>query len=77
MKYDYDIFIIFFATAFAWLHCKEGMEDCESQLSKLKIVGRDGKRFGDELKYYARISMLTRDDVFDEFISRLSNIKTN
>ncbi|KAI4314368.1 hypothetical protein L6164_027283 [Bauhinia variegata] len=60
--------------AFAWLKCKEGIEDCESYFRKLKIITRGGERFGADAKY-ARLSMLCKDEVFDEFLTRLSNIK--
>lgn len=61
-------------TGFAWLKCEEGIEDCESCLRKLKILARVGKRFGVGPKY-ARLSMFPSDEVFDEFLVRLSNAK--
>lgn len=49
-------------------------EDCEKLLKEFKIVGRGGKRFGDDPSY-ARVSMLGRDEVFEAFLERLSGIK--
>ncbi|KAL5552834.1 hypothetical protein UlMin_040235 [Ulmus minor] len=60
--------------AFAWLKCKEGIEDCEKLLIENKIVGRGGKRFGGDEKC-ARLSMLSKDEVFEQFLLRLQNIK--
>ncbi|XP_061372763.1 L-tryptophan--pyruvate aminotransferase 1-like [Gastrolobium bilobum] len=59
---------------FAWLKCQEGIGDCESYLGKLKIIGRGGKRFGGGPEY-ARLSMLSSDAEFNEFLMRLSNAK--
>ncbi|KAI4328190.1 hypothetical protein L6164_020567 [Bauhinia variegata] len=59
---------------FAWLKCKEGIEDCEGYLRKLKIISRSGKRFGVDAKY-ARLNLLCNDAFFDEFLMRLSNNK--
>ncbi|KAJ1399507.1 Pyridoxal phosphate-dependent transferase, major domain [Sesbania bispinosa] len=58
--------------AFAWLKCEEGIENAESYLGKLKIRGRGGDRFGADPKY-VRLSMIGRDDEFDELLIRLSN----
>ncbi|XP_022131455.1 L-tryptophan--pyruvate aminotransferase 1-like isoform X2 [Momordica charantia] len=60
--------------AFAWLRCKEEIEDCGSFLREHKIEGRSGRRFGADAKYL-RISMLSSDDVFQQFLERLSAIK--
>ncbi|KAM3706303.1 hypothetical protein ACJW31_03G142900 [Castanea mollissima] len=56
--------------AYAWLKCKEGIEDCNEFLSGLKIVGRGGKAFGVD-PIFARISMLSKEDEFNQFIERL------
>ncbi|XP_038885813.1 L-tryptophan--pyruvate aminotransferase 1-like [Benincasa hispida] len=61
--------------AFAWLKCKEEIEDCGSFLRGYNIEGRHGKRFGADAKYL-RISMLSSDDVFYDFLDRLSAIQT-
>ncbi|KAG8366084.1 hypothetical protein BUALT_Bualt17G0039100 [Buddleja alternifolia] len=58
--------------AFAWMKCKEGM-DCEKVFRGHKIVTRSGKRFGSGVEY-VRVSMLSRDEEFDLFVQRLSNI---
>lgn len=60
-------------TAFAWLKSK-GETDCEKLLRANKIMVRGGKRFGAEAMY-ARVSMLSKDEVFDTFLERLSAIK--
>ena len=54
------------------MKCEGGIEDCESYLKKLKVATRGGKRFGVGPKY-ARVSLLSTDDVFNEFLLRLSN----
>ncbi|XP_042498917.1 L-tryptophan--pyruvate aminotransferase 1-like [Macadamia integrifolia] len=59
--------------AFAWLKCKGDIEDCESFLREHKIITRSGRHFGMEAKY-VRISMLDRDEKFNLFMERLSNI---
>ncbi|KAK7855875.1 l-tryptophan--pyruvate aminotransferase 1 [Quercus suber] len=56
--------------AFAWLKCKEGIEDCNEFLRGLKIAGRGGKAFGVD-PIFARVSMLSREDEFNQFIERL------
>ncbi|MED6217668.1 hypothetical protein PIB30_019800 [Stylosanthes scabra] len=58
--------------AFAWIKCCGGIEDCESYLRSLKVFARGGKRFGVDGKY-ARVSLLCRDEVFNEFLTRISN----
>ncbi|KAJ7953573.1 Tryptophan aminotransferase-related protein [Quillaja saponaria] len=60
--------------AFAWLKSKNGIDDCESCLRGLKILSRGGIRFGADPKY-ARLSMLSREDQFNEFLRRLSNVR--
>ncbi|XP_062109483.1 L-tryptophan--pyruvate aminotransferase 1 [Humulus lupulus] len=63
--------------AFAWLKCKEeGVEDCEKLLQEYKILGRGGKRFGSDPSY-ARVSILSREEVFQQFLERLEIIKGN
>ncbi|XP_043706792.1 L-tryptophan--pyruvate aminotransferase 1-like [Telopea speciosissima] len=59
--------------AFAWLKCEGDIEDCESFLREHKIITRGGRHFGMEAKY-VRISMLDRDEKFNLFVERLSNI---
>ncbi|XP_043724904.1 tryptophan aminotransferase-related protein 2-like [Telopea speciosissima] len=59
--------------AFAWLKCEGNIADCESFLREHKIITRSGKHFGVEAKYI-RISMLDRDEIFNLFMERLSNI---
>ncbi|KAF4366167.1 hypothetical protein F8388_014885 [Cannabis sativa] len=63
--------------AFAWLKVKEeGVEDCEKLLKEYKILGRGGKRFGSDSSY-TRVSILSREDVFQQFLDRLESIKAN
>ncbi|KAJ4712388.1 Tryptophan aminotransferase-related protein [Melia azedarach] len=59
--------------AFAWLKCEQDIEDCESFLKGNKILTRSGKHFGFS-PAYVRISMLDRDENFNLFVQRLSNI---
>ncbi|KAK6924812.1 Alliinase, C-terminal [Dillenia turbinata] len=59
--------------AFAWLKCDGEIEDCESFLRSHKILTRSGRHFGVSPKY-VRVSMLDRDEIFDLFVERLSNI---
>ncbi|XP_021762868.1 tryptophan aminotransferase-related protein 2-like [Chenopodium quinoa] len=60
--------------AFAWLKCKDEIENCEDFLRSHKILTRSGKHFGMSLKF-VRISMLDRDSNFDLFIKRLSEMR--
>ncbi|PSS07755.1 Tryptophan aminotransferase-related protein [Actinidia chinensis var. chinensis] len=60
--------------SFAWLKCEGEIEDCESFLRCHRILTRGGKHFGVCPKY-VRISMLERDEMFDLFTERLSQIK--
>ncbi|KAF2301638.1 hypothetical protein GH714_028453 [Hevea brasiliensis] len=60
--------------AFAWLKCKEDT-NCEGLLKAHKILTRGGERFGVG-KEYARISLLSQGEDFNEFLERLSGIKT-
>ncbi|CAA2969550.1 tryptophan aminotransferase-related 2 [Olea europaea subsp. europaea] len=62
--------------AFAWLKCKGEIDDCESFLRGHKILTRGGKHFGGSEKY-VRISMLPRDETFDQFTERLSSINSS
>ncbi|KAL0318527.1 UNVERIFIED_CONTAM: Tryptophan aminotransferase-related protein 2 [Sesamum angustifolium] len=62
--------------AFAWLKCEGETEDCESFLRDHKILTRNGKHFGESPKY-VRISVLPRDEVFDQFTERLSSITSS
>ncbi|KAL8057249.1 hypothetical protein ABFS82_04G173100 [Erythranthe guttata] len=59
--------------AFAWLKCEGEVEDCEGFLRNHKILTRGGTQFGSSAKY-VRASVLSRDDVFDQFTERLSSI---
>ncbi|GFP90750.1 tryptophan aminotransferase-related protein 2 [Phtheirospermum japonicum] len=61
--------------AFAWLKCEGETEDCESFLRDHNILTRSGKHFGDSAKY-VRISVLPRDELFDQFIDRLAAINS-
>lgn len=62
--------------AFAWLKCEGETEDCESFLRDYKILTRSGKHFGESPKY-VRISVLPRDEVFDQFTERLASITSS
>ncbi|ONI30387.1 hypothetical protein PRUPE_1G248200 [Prunus persica] len=62
---------------FAWLEAKEG-EEIDSQKvlrGSIKVQGRTGRRFGVAEKY-VRISLLSNEAVFKEFLERLSTIKS-
>lgn len=48
--------------------------DCEKLMKAHKMIARSGERFGSEPNY-VRISMLSNDTVFDDFLQRLSEIK--
>jgi L-tryptophan--pyruvate aminotransferase len=63
-----------FKTGFAWLKCKDGVENSHNCLRKLNICAREGERFGADSKY-VRVSMLGMDDEFNEMVKRLSNAK--
>lgn len=58
--------------AFAWMESKEG-KDMESLLKKHKMMTRTGTRFGSGAKY-VRISMLSREEVFNLFLERLETL---
>lgn len=61
--------------AYAWLKSKDGIEDCEKLLrDRYKIAGRGGRRFGVDPSF-ARVSMLSRAEVFEQFLNRLLGIK--
>ncbi|KAJ9169501.1 hypothetical protein P3X46_017688 [Hevea brasiliensis] len=60
--------------AFAWLKCKEDT-NCEGLLKAHKVLTRGGERFGVG-KEYARISLLSQGEDFNQFLERLSGIKT-
>ncbi|XP_015894629.4 L-tryptophan--pyruvate aminotransferase 1 [Ziziphus jujuba] len=60
--------------AFAWLKINGDIEDCEKFLKENKILSRGGKRFGSDPRF-ARVSMLSREDVFENFLNRLLTIK--
>ncbi|XP_023530752.1 tryptophan aminotransferase-related protein 2-like isoform X1 [Cucurbita pepo subsp. pepo] len=62
--------------AFAWLKCDgDDVDDCESFLRRHKILTRGGKHFGVSPKY-VRISMMDREETYDLFIQRLSQIRS-
>lgn len=60
-------------TAFAWLKCKEELKDAEGLLRGHKILSRGGSKFGAD-PIFVRVSMLSREDVFNAFLERLSVI---
>ncbi|KAI6694877.1 hypothetical protein NL676_022587 [Syzygium grande] len=60
--------------AFAWLKCNDKVKDCESLLRGHKILARSGNRFGAD-PMYVRVSMLSREEVSNLFLERLSTIK--
>ncbi|KAL4036340.1 hypothetical protein IC575_005073 [Cucumis melo] len=62
--------------AFAWLKCdRDDIDDCENFLRGHKILTRSGKHFGVGSKY-VRISMLDREETYNLFIERLSQISS-
>lgn len=72
----YKLIALFFRfVAFAWLKCEGEIEDCEIFLRSHHILTRGGEHFGVSQKY-VRISMLPRDELFDLFIERLSEIQS-
>ncbi|KAI3435182.1 Alliinase_C domain-containing protein [Psidium guajava] len=75
---DYCLFSAEFCEthpAFAWLKCNDKVKDCESLLRGHNILTRSGNRFGAD-PTYVRVSMLSREEVFNLFLERLSTIKT-
>lgn len=58
------------------MKCEGGVEDCAEFLRHHKIVARNGKHFGASAKY-ARISVVPRDDAFEQLTARLSSITSN
>ncbi|XP_057804294.1 tryptophan aminotransferase-related protein 2-like [Salvia miltiorrhiza] len=62
--------------AFAWLKCEGETEDCEGFLRDHKVLTRSGKHFGESAKH-VRISVLPRDEVFDQFTERLAGITSS
>ena len=62
-------------TAFAWIKCKEGIEDCEKLFRGKNILTRSGRRFGSD-PGYVRVSMVSKEEDFDAFIERLSAIQS-
>ncbi|KAL8532692.1 hypothetical protein ACS0TY_009052 [Phlomoides rotata] len=58
--------------AFAWVKCNDGT-DCEKMLKEYKVQGRGGRNFGTG-EEYLRLSMVGRDEEFDEFLNRLPAI---
>ncbi|GLU03122.1 hypothetical protein SLE2022_203390 [Rubroshorea leprosula] len=61
--------------AFAWLESKKN-EDIANLLGAHKMLTRTGTRFGTEPKY-VRISMMSRDEVFNLFLERLAAVKAS
>ncbi|XP_047944761.1 tryptophan aminotransferase-related protein 2-like [Salvia hispanica] len=62
--------------AFAWLKCEGETEDCEGFFRGHKVLTRSGKHFGESTRH-VRISMLPRDEVFDQFTERLASITSS
>ncbi|KAE9454657.1 hypothetical protein C3L33_13456, partial [Rhododendron williamsianum] len=61
--------------AFAWMKCnKEDVEDCEKFLRGQKIITRNGRRFGCDLKY-VRMSLVGKEEEFKLFLERLLAIQ--
>lgn len=63
-------------TAFAWMKCKEKIEDCEKFLREKKIATRSGRRFGAD-PHHVRVSMLNKDEEFELFLERLKDIQVD
>nr|BAJ34396.1 unnamed protein product [Eutrema halophilum] len=61
--------------AFAWLGTKEET-DLVSDLRRQKVMSRAGERCGSDKKH-VRVSMLSREDVFNVFLERLANMKAH
>ncbi|CAN7040493.1 hypothetical protein BRARA_B01919 [Brassica rapa] len=59
--------------AFAWLGTKEET-DLVNDLRRQKVMSRAGERCGSDKKH-VRVSMLSREDVFNVFLERLANMK--
>nr|UTI76435.1 Ann.TAA1 [Brassica napus] len=59
--------------AFAWLGTKEET-DLVNELRRHKVMSRAGERCGSDKKH-VRVSMLSREDVFNVFLERLANMK--
>ena len=63
-------------TGFAWLEAKEEEIDSQKVLRGcIKVQGRTGSRFGVAQKY-VRVSLLSNEEVFNQFLERLSTIKS-
>ncbi|CAH9119966.1 unnamed protein product [Cuscuta epithymum] len=62
--------------AFAWMKCEGEINDCEGFLRKHKILSRGGKHFGSSSKY-ARVSVISHEEHFDEFIHRMDVINSS
>lgn len=60
--------------AFAWMSCRTSTQDCEKILRGHKVAVRGGRRFGSDPNY-ARISMLSKEEEFNQFLERLSAIQ--
>ncbi|XP_076935042.1 L-tryptophan--pyruvate aminotransferase 1-like [Bidens hawaiensis] len=60
--------------AFAWIKCKDEIEDCEKLFRSHNILTRSGRRFGSD-PGFVRVSMVGRDEEFNMFIDRLSKIQ--
>ncbi|KAM0987513.1 hypothetical protein COP2_011890 [Malus domestica] len=61
--------------AFAWMEAEEDVDTEKVLRGQIKVQGRTGRRFGVDQRY-VRISMLSREDVFNHFLERLSTIKS-
>lgn len=62
-------------SAFAWLKCEAGIENCANFMKQHNIYVRDGSYFGTSPKF-VRISMLDTPAKFELFIQRLSIINS-
>ncbi|TQD70322.1 hypothetical protein C1H46_044143 [Malus baccata] len=65
----------FVELTFAWMEAEEDVDTEKVLRGQIKVQGRTGRRFGVDQRY-VRISMLSREDVFNHFLERLSTIKS-
>jgi L-tryptophan---pyruvate aminotransferase len=56
------------------MSCKSDSADCEKILRGHKILVRGGMRFGADPKF-VRISMVCKEEEFNQFLQRLSAIQ--
>ncbi|KAM7487275.1 hypothetical protein LguiB_024759 [Lonicera macranthoides] len=62
--------------AFAWMKCKEKIEDCEKFLREKNIATRSGRRFGTD-PHHVRVSMLNKEEEYELFLERLKDIQVD